>query len=207
MFYEPRDNDHGLPHNPFKACVAPRPIGWISTISKDGAVNLAPYSFFNAVSDQPPVILYSSNEKPADAKYPGDKDTLTNIRDTGEFVVNVATWDLRDQVNQSSAPLAPNASEFDHANLTESPSTLIKPPRLAESPINMECQFIKTVTLPCRDVDSTNVVVFGEVIGIHIDESVLTDGLVDVAKVKPISRLGYMDYAVTDSVFTMTRPT
>ena len=201
MFYKPEDG-HGLPHDPFKACVAPRPIGWISSVDAAGTINVAPYSFFNAVASAPPMVMYANNGKQPH----GPKDTLTNIRDNGEFVVNVATWDLRDAMNVTSGAEKPEVDEMALAGLTPAPCTLIKPPRIAESPINMECRAVEIIDLPCDQEDGANVVVIGRVLGIHIDESILTDGLIDMAKLRPVARLGYKDYAVIEETFTMSRP-
>jgi flavin reductase (DIM6/NTAB) family NADH-FMN oxidoreductase RutF len=201
MFYQTRDH-HGLPHDPFKSCVAPRPIGWLTTLSADGVVNLAPFSFFNGVAASPPVVIIGINDSG-----PGrTKDTLANCRATGEFVVNMATWDLRDVMNLTSAPLPADVDEMALAGLTPAPSRLVKPPRVGESPINMECKVLRFVELPSDDPDARNTTIFGQVHGIHIDESVLTDGMVDVTKLKPIARMGYMDYAVVEQVFEMRRP-
>ena len=202
MFYTTADNKHGLPHDPFKACIAPRPIGWISSISADGIVNVAPYSFFNGVSSSPPIVMYGSNG----AQPHGPKDTVTNIKATGEFVVNVATWDLRDAVNATSGPELPEVDEMALAGLTPAPCTLVKPPRIKESPINMECTLVQTLDLPGNNPGEHNTMVIGRVVGIHIDPSVMTDGRIDTAKLKPISRLGYKEYACITETFEMTRP-
>ena len=197
MFYETETNNHGLRHNPFKALVAPRPIGWISTISSDGVVNLAPYSFFNGVSDVPPFVMFSSA---------GPKDSQRNAEETGEFVCSLATYDLREHMNATSAGVGPEIDEFDLADLTPAPSRLVKPPRVAESPVALECKHFKTIPLPAAEGRDPYSVVLGHVVGIHIDESVLDDGLVDMQKLRLIARLGYMDYTVVDTVFSMDRP-
>ena len=202
MFYETEDNRHGLPRDPFRSCIVPRPIGWISTISRDGVVNLAPFSFFNGVALDPPMVMFAANGPPSRAS----KDTLTNCEETGEFVANIATWDLRDQMNETSAGVAPDVDEMAVARLETAPSRLVKPPMVKASPIHMECRYHQTVDLPCGDPGARNAIVLGRVIGVHIAESVLTDGLVDMAKLKPIARLGYMDYTRVDMVFTMERP-
>jgi len=201
MFYE-TDKPHGLPHDPFKACIVPRPIGWISSLNADGVPNLAPYSFFNGVSSAPPVIMFASNGPQPH----GPKDTITNIEATGEFVVNMATWNLRDKMNATCAPLKPDVDEFVDAGLTAEPSRLVKPPRVALSPIHLECVYLQTVELPSDDPRVRNAMVLGHVVGVHIRDDVLTGGLVDMAKIRPLSRLGYMDYAVIDETFTMARP-
>ncbi|MEE8444142.1 MAG: flavin reductase family protein, partial [Alphaproteobacteria bacterium] len=199
MFYRTKDH-HGLPHDPFKSCVAPRPIGWLTTLSAAGVVNLAPFSFFNGVAASPPIVIVGINDSGA------TKDTLANCRATGEFVVNMATWDLREVMNLTSAALPADVDEMALVGLTPAPSKLVKPPRVAESPINMECKVLQFVELPSDDPDARNTTIFGQVHGIHIDESVLTDGMVDVTKLKPIARMGYMDYAVVEQVFEMRRP-
>ncbi len=197
MFYETETNDHGLKRNPFKALVAPRPIGWISTVSTEGVVNLAPYSFFNSVSDIPPFVMFSAS---------GQKDSQRNAEETGEFVCCLATYDLREHMNATAAGVDPEVDEMDLAGLTPAPSRLVKPPRVAESPVALECKHFKTVQLPAPEGGHGYSVVLGHVIGIHIDESVLNEGLVDMRKLRPIARLGYMDYTVVDTVFSMDRP-
>lgn len=202
MFYRPETRQHGLPHDPFKACVTPRPIGWLTTLSAVGIVNLAPYSFFNAVADNPHMVMFSSNGRES---Y-GAKDTLRNIEATGEFVYNVATWALREKMNRTSAPVAPEVDEMALAGLTPVPSTIVKPPRVAESPIHLECVYHQTIELPSNDPEARNAICIGRVVGVHIADAVLTDGRVDMAKVKPIARLGYMDFTVVETVFQMIRP-
>ncbi|MDA7945863.1 MAG: flavin reductase family protein [Hyphomicrobiaceae bacterium] len=197
MFYETETNEHGLKHNPFKALVAPRPIGWISTVSTDGVVNLAPYSFFNGVSDIPPFVMFSSA---------GQKDSQRNAEETGEFVCSLATYDLREHMNTTSAGVGPEVDEMDLAGLTPAPSKLVKPPRVAESPVALECKHFQSIALPAAEGRDPYSVVLGHVVGIHIDESVLNDGLVDMQKLRPIARLGYMDYTVVETVFSMDRP-
>jgi len=205
MFYRPQDG-HGLPHNPFNAIVAPRPIGWISSLDADGTVNLAPYSFFNAISYSPPQVMFSGG--PGALREPArpHKDSVANVEATGEFVHSVATWDLREAMNKTAIESPADHDEFAYAGLTKAPSELVKPPRVAESPIHLECKYLQSVRLKELPGREPNIMVVAEVIGVHIDESVLTDGLVDPRKLKAISRLGYMDYAVTDDFFTMKRP-
>jgi flavin reductase (DIM6/NTAB) family NADH-FMN oxidoreductase RutF len=206
MFYRPQDG-HGLPHNPFNALVVPRPIGWISSLAADGSVNLAPFSFFNAVSYTPPQVIFSGGPRPAPkgADAP-KKDSVANVEATGEFVANLATWDLRVQMNRSSIEAPPDFDEFDYAGLTKAPAELVKPPRVAECLAHLECRYLQSVTLKALPGHGPNTIIVGEVIGIHIDERVLTDGMVDMAKLKPIGRLGYMDYCVVEEVFSMRRP-
>jgi len=197
VFYKTDENKHGLAHDPFKALVAPRPIGWISSLGADGVVNLAPYSFFNAISDRPPFVMFSSS---------GRKDSLRNIEASGEFVCSLATYELKDQMNVTSAMVGPEVDEMALAGLTPAPCKLVKPPRVAESPVAFECKYFKTLSLPGLDGAEGNLVVIGEVIGIHIDDAYIADGRVDTAKLRPIARLGYMEYAVVDAVFSMDRP-
>jgi flavin reductase (DIM6/NTAB) family NADH-FMN oxidoreductase RutF len=206
MFYRPQDG-HGLPHNPFNAIVAPRPIGWISSLAPDGTANLAPYSFFNGVSYSPPQVIFSGGPgagKKSEAS--PRKDSVANVEATGEFVANIATWELREAMNKTSIEGPPDHDEFEYAGLTKAPSELVKPPRVAESPIHLECKYLQSVTLKELPDYHPNIMVVAEVIGIHIDESVLTEGLVDPRKLKAIARLGYMDYTLVDDFFTMRRP-
>ena len=202
MFYDTIANKHGLEHDPFKALVAPRPIGWISTVSTSGVCNIAPYSFFNAVGERPHFVIFSSA---------GPKGSLLNIEETGEFVCSLATWDLRFNMNMTSAAVPRGVDEFPIGDLTAAPCRLVKPPRVKESPAALECRHWKTVELPPLDPagKSTYSVIFGQVIGIHIDDSFIKDGLVDTGAMRPIARLGYMDYAVVtpETVFSINRPT
>ena len=198
MFYDGLKNDHGLPHDPLKAVVAPRPIGWISTCSAAGRRNLAPYSYYNLVGDKPGIVMFSSVTR---------KHTLTNIENTGEFVCNLATWDLRQQVNQSSALVDEDVDEFELTGLTPTPSRLVAPPRVSESPVALECTYIQTLDLPDgKGGEHPSKVCFGLVVGVHIDDGAIVEGQVDATYLKPIARLGYMDYAVVEEVFAMQRP-
>lgn len=197
MFYEP-SKGHGLSHDPFKAIVAPRPIGWISTIAADGAVNLAPYSFFNAIGSNPHLVMFSSE---------GRKDSVSFIHETQEFVVNLASRDLIEKMNMSSVDAPRGVSEFGYAGLTPVSSTLVKPPRVGEAHAALECRM--TDWYEPKGIGgraSSNIVVFGEVVGIHIDEAVITDGLFDIVKAGTTARLGYMDYATVTETFQMRRP-
>ena len=203
MFYEPKDG-HGLPHNPFKSLIVPRPIGWISTVSADGIANLAPFSFFNGVSDTPPAVMFAANGRINQGRL---KDTLTNVEATGEFVVNLATEALSDEMNATSASVDPEVDEFALAGLTGTPSRIVKPPRVAQSPAQLECRYLQTVDLASSDPDIRNAVVLGEVIGIHIaDEALTAEGRVDTALMRPLARLGYMEYTVVEKVFSLDRP-
>ena len=202
MFYEPK-NGSGLPHNPFKAIVVPRPIGWISTLSAEGVPNLAPYSYFNAVADNPPQVMFSASNN---HKYGGLKDAVGDAQSTGEFVVNVATWDLREQMNASAVPAPHDVDEFEYAGLSKAESRLVRCPRVAESPLHLECRYTQSVELPSDVPGDQNTLVFGEVVGVHIDESLLVDGRIDYFKVRPVGRLGYLDYVEVNNSFAMDRP-
>jgi flavin reductase (DIM6/NTAB) family NADH-FMN oxidoreductase RutF len=198
MFYEPR-NGHGLPHDPFKAIVAPRPIGWITSLSAQGDINLAPYSYFNGVMSRPPLVMFSSE---------GRKDSLTFILETKEFVCNLATWDLREAMNLTSAPVARGVNEMEKAGLEPAPCRIVKPPRVKDSPCALECKLLQVVSP--NDVDGQPLdchIVIGQVVGVHIDERFLKDGLLDTAAMKTIARCGYHNYAVVENQFTMVRPT
>lgn len=199
IFYEPLTRDKTLlPHDPFKALIAPRPIGWVSTLSKSGAINLAPYSFFNAVCDQPPIIVFSST---------GAKDSMTFAGETGEFVWNMPTYALREHMNATSALLPRGTCEFDFAELEMAPSRLVKPPRVAASPASLECKVSDIYQLKdMHGAPTPNYLVFGQVVGVHIDEAFIKNGIVDTVAMQPITRCGYMDYAVTEKMFTMMRP-
>ncbi len=199
MFYDPRTEKHGLKHSPVTALVVPRPIGWISTLTPEGVNNLGPYSFFNLVSGYPPWVIFSSAPR---------KHSQTNAETTGEFVFNLATWDLREQMNASSAEFPPGVSEPEMVGLEMVPSRNVKPPRVARSPVALECKYYKTVELIASDTGKPNrsSIVIGEVVGIYIDKSIIVDGMIDIKKMRPLSRLGYMDYGVTDDFFTMARP-
>lgn len=202
MHYETQENRHGLKHDPFKALMVPRPIGWVSTVNAQGVANLAPYSFFNAVSDRPPMVIFSSS---------GRKDSQTNIETSGEFTCSLATWDLRDAMNMSSAAVAPGVDEFALAGLEPAPSRLVKPPRVARSPAAFECRHWKTIQLPGDPKRPEHVysVIFGMVVAIYIDDAYIKDGIVDTGGMRPIARMGYMEYSVVtpETVFTMNRPT
>lgn len=202
MFYETNVNNHGLEHDPFKALVAPRPVGWVSTLSKNNKVNLAPYSYFNAVSDAPPMVMISSNQR---------KDTLTNIEETGEFVCSLATYRLRDAMNMSSAAVDKNVSEFDLATLASADSQLVAPPRVADSPAALECKLWKVLPIPkglSDDGASKHNLILGFVVGVYINDEYLSGGLFDSAKAGLIARMGYMDYCLVtpENTFSLNRP-
>lgn len=203
MHYDPDKNDHGLPHNPFKSCVTPRPIGWISTISPDGIHNLAPYSQFQNLTFDPPYVMFAANQNTRGKR----KDSVVNAEQTGEFVYNMATYDLREAVNRSAAEVPPEVDEFDLAGVTKAPSIRVKPFRVAESPIQFECRYHGTLRLPGNGLMGTVDVIIGRVVLIHIkDEVLLSDGKVDILRIRPLARLGYYDYTTVESAFEMVIP-
>jgi len=200
MFYETNKNNHGLQHDPFKSCVIPRPIGWISTLSVDGIPNLAPYSQFQNLTFDPPYVMFSANQKTDGSR----KDSVVNAEQSGEFVYNMATYDLREAMNISAQEVPSNIDEFELAGIKKEPSKIVKPFRIAESPIQLECRYHQTLRLPGKGTMGTADVVIGEVLGIHIkDEFIMPDGKLDVIKMRPIGRLGYYDYTSIDSIFEM----
>jgi flavin reductase (DIM6/NTAB) family NADH-FMN oxidoreductase RutF len=203
VFYEPRTG-HGLPHNPFNAIVVPRPIGWISTLDDQGTVNLAPFSFFNAVAYVPPQVMFATTGPHVQDR--AHKDSMRNALATGEFVVNLATWTLREAVNVTSTPAPHGVDELQLARLTPVLSRIVAPPRVAESPVHLECRVTTHVELPTPDAEDPNTVVFGEVVGVHIADDAIVDGMVDVTRLDPIARLGYRDYVRVRDTFAMVRP-
>lgn len=197
-FYEPRKG-HGLPHDPFKAIVAPRPIGWITSVDGEGRVNLAPYSFFNAFSSRPPIVGFASE---------GWKDSTRNIEETGEFVCSLVSRDLAEAMNITSAPAAPGVNEMTLAVLDAAPSRVVRPPRVARAIAALECR--KTAIIRLSDIDGAELdtwLVLGEVVGVHIDAAFLRDGRFDTAAARPVARCGYAgDYAEVTALFEMIRP-
>jgi flavin reductase (DIM6/NTAB) family NADH-FMN oxidoreductase RutF len=197
-FYEPQ-RGHGLPHDPFKAIVAPRPIGWISTLDGNGVVNLAPYSFYNALCDRPPIVGFSST---------GHKDSIRNIESTGEFVANYVSKALADAMNTTSAAVGSDVDEMALAGLTPAPCRLVAAPRVAEAPAALECKLLQIVQL--HDVHGNRLeqyLALGQVVGVHIDTQYLRNGFFDTAAAQPIMRAGYRgDYAEIGNMFEMLRP-
>ena len=203
MYYDPDvKKSHGLPYDPFKALVSPRPIGWISTLDTDGNVNLAPYSFFNAVCYNPHIVMFSSSGLPDDPM----KHSWRNAEETGEFVCSIVSEELAEQMNVTAAHVGRGVDEMALAGLTPEPSEKVKPPRVKEAPAHLECKYLKTVTFESPEDHHTHGVVFGQVVGVNIRDDLIVDGRVDVLKYRPVARLGYMDYAVVDNVFSMDRP-
>ena len=203
MFYNPDvKGDHGLPHDPFKALVSPRPIGWISTLDTDGNVNLAPYSFFNAVAYAPAIVMFSSSGLPDDPM----KHSWRNAEETGEFVCNIVSGELADKMNLTAAHVGRGVDEMKLAGLTPMPSEKVKAPRVAEAPAHLECKYLQTVTFDSVKEGASHGVVFGHVVGVHIRDDLIVDGRVDVLKYIPVARLGYMDYTRVEKIFSMDRP-
>ncbi len=200
MFYQPPERDRELlPHDPLKAVVAPRPIGWISTISASGVANLAPYSFFNMFSEDPWIVGFSSNTL---------KDSISNIAETGEFVYNLATRSQIEAVNRSSIPAPPEIDEFAFVGIDSATCRNVRPRRVAASPCAFECKWIETINLKGLSGKPTDWhLVLGEVVGVHIDDSVIVDGMVDIVKMQSLARCGYMDYTWVQKVISRTRPT
>ena len=203
MYYEPGLIPHGLPRDPFKSCVIPRPIGWISTLSSTGVPNLAPYSQFQNLTFDPPYVMFSANQRTDGSR----KDSTDNAEQRGEFVWNMATYALRDAVNRSAAEVPADVDEFELAGVTKAPSRRIAPPRVAESPVHFECIYHSTLRLPGNPPMGTVDIVIGRVVAVHIADDALTpDGKLDVVKIRPIARLGYYDYTSIESTFEMVMP-
>ena len=198
MHYEA--DDRTLPHNPFKALIAPRPIGWITSLSAAGALNLAPYSFFNAIADNPEMVAFSSG---------GRKDALTFAEEGGEFVCSFANYALKDAMNRTSAPLPRGENEMAFAGLTPAPSRRVRPPRVAEAPAAIECKWLRTVPLaPLGGGEPGYFLVIGQVVSIYVDDRFVSGGRVDTAAMRPIMRGGYFDYFAVgpEQRFEMRRP-
>ena len=203
MYYEPGVTPHGLPHDPFKSCVVPRPIGWISTVDGQGRHNLAPYSQFQNVTFDPPIVMFSANQDTRGQR----KDSVRNAEETGEFVWNMATYALREAVNITAEELPPEVDEFERAGLVKLPSRKVRPARVAGSPIHFECVYLNTLRFPGTPPMGSVDVVFGRVVAIHIDDEAIDDkGMVDVLKIQPLARMGYFDYTFVDNKFQMVIP-
>lgn len=198
MFYSTDANDHGLQFNPVKAIVAPRPIGWISSMGLDGRINLAPYSFFNLLVARPPIVMFSSE---------GWKDTVEFISETREFVCNLASYELRHEMNETAAPAERGSNEFELVGLEMAPSRLVRPPRVARSPAALECKLVEIRQIKRADgteLDAWQVI--GDVVGVHIDEAYIKEGRFDMLAAKPVARCGYLDFVAAAEAFTMPRP-
>lgn len=199
MFYEPKDG-HGLPHNPFNALITPRPIGWISSRSSDGCDNLAPYSFFNGVAYVPPQVMFACTSGKPDQD--GVKDSVANIRDTGVFCVNVVGYEMAEGMNRTSGPWAKVVDEFADAGIGKAACRVIDCPRVADAPANLECRLTQIVEIE----GEANTVVFGEVVGVHMRDDCLRDGIFDVRTFQPVGRLGYRDFTRVTELFSLKRP-
>ncbi|KAL4732952.1 hypothetical protein BDV11DRAFT_210589 [Aspergillus similis] len=205
MFYKPGVTDHGLPHDPFKACVIPRPIGWISTKSPgpSGSTNLAPYSQFNNLTFDPPYVMFSSNQTPTNER----KDTVRNVESTGQFVWNLATYPLREAVNITAEQVPYGIDEFERAGLSKEDASLVDVPMVKESPVKFECVYHSTIRLPGNPPMGTVDIIIGRVVGVHIADGVINEkGLLDVSRTQPIARCGYYQYAVIRETFDMVIP-
>ncbi|KAF7887128.1 uncharacterized protein EAF02_003775 [Botrytis sinoallii] len=203
IFYQPpKGENSGLPHDPFKSFVIPRPIGWISTTSRSGQDNLAPFSQFNNVSFDPPTIMFIGHQSVYKRQ---SKDSINNAKDTGEFVWNMATYDLRDSVNATA--LESWDDEFPLTKVTKVPSKVVKPPRVAESPVQFECKVHSILRITGDSLVGHSDIVIGRVVGIHIRGDFITgDGLFDVLKAAPLARLGYHQYTAINNIFEMEMP-
>ena len=199
MFYQP-ENGHSLPHNPFAAIVSPRPIGWISTRGKDGVDNLAPYSFFNAVAYEPPQVMFASTSLKQD-RHMG-KDSVANIDETGVFCVNIVEYAMRDAMNATSASHPEGGDEFIHAGVERAECETIACSRVAGAPATLECKLLQIVPL----AGEHNLIVIGEVTGVHLRDDCVVDGVFDVTRYQPLARLGYQDYTRVDGLFSLKRP-
>jgi flavin reductase (DIM6/NTAB) family NADH-FMN oxidoreductase RutF len=204
MFYRPADG-HGLPHDPFKAIVTPRPIGWISSLDAQGRANLAPYSFFNGCGDAPPMVMFAQTGRKSRPE--AVKDSVANIRATGEFACNIVSEALKDAMNASSGTYPPEVDEFELAGLTKAPGIAVKAPHVAEAPAVLECRVVRILDdLPSWREHAFNIMVIGEVVGVRIRDECLRDGRLDVLTFNPVARLGYMDYTTVTDVWEMLRP-
>ncbi len=202
MFFIPGSHlESGLSHNPLKAIVSPRPIGWISSCGDDGSINLAPYSYFNAISEQPPMVMFSSSPSGNTSK-----DSLRNVLETEEFVVNVASAALGEAMNISSGSYPYGANEFLKAGLEMALCETVSAPRVAKAPAALECHLWRTIELPKPSNIGVTTMVIGTITGVHISDHVIVDGKVDVTAYHPLARLGYMDYTKVEEIFTMTKP-
>lgn len=203
MDYAPGREKCPLPFSPFKSCTVPRPIGWLSTISTEGVHNLAPYSQWQNLTFDPPMVMFAANQYPDGRR----KDTVVNAEETGWFVWNMATWDLREAVNISAMALAPDEDEFLRAGVNKADCVDAPCARVAESPCHFECSYLSTHRLPGNSPVGSIDVVYGRVERIHVADHVLTtDGKLDIPKIQPIARMGYYDYTCIKEVFEMRIP-
>lgn len=201
MFYSPDRETSGLPFNPFKSCCVPRPIGWISTISAVGVHNLAPYSQFQNLTWDPPTVMVAAN-----CRNDGQlRDTAANILETGEFVWNMATYDLRETVVSSSREYPPEVDEFEALGIAHRPSVHVKPRRVAASPVQFECRLTQRLLVPGNTPSANTWLLVGQVVGVHIDDNALTtDGRIDIERLRPLARMGYRDYTDIRQVYELS---
>ncbi len=204
MFYDVEKQNHGLPLDPFKAVVTPRPIGWVTTVDAQGRVNLAPFSFFNGVSDSPPMVMFCPGGNYGDTPA---KHSLLNARETGEFVVNAVSEELKDAMNATAAQVAMGIDEMVLAGLEPAACNYVKPPRVARAPVALECKVWRIIDdLPGTGPMRPYAIVIGSVVGIHIDDRIIRDGRVDALAYRPVARMGYSEYTTVDQVWRMRRP-
>ena len=205
MFFLPGTHkDHGLTYSPLKALISPRPIGWISSLSASGVANLSPYSFFNAIAELPPMVMFISAPDMREANRGGQKDSLANILETREFGVNIVGSEQAEQMVKSSQDVTADIDEFDHTSLNKKKAEKISAPLVAGAPAHLECVYYDHITLPDNGRGNHSVMVMGTIVGIHIDEAIIADGRVDVSRYTPVARLGYKDYTAVRDLFEMT---
>ena len=204
MFFLPGTHkDHGLTYSPLKALISPRPIGWISSLSASGVANLSPYSFFNAIAELPPMVMFISAPDMREANRGGQKDSLANIMETREFGVNIVGSEQAEQMVKSSQDVTADIDEFDHTSLGKKKAEKISAPLVAGAPAHLECVYYNHITLPDNGRGNHSVMVMGTIVGIHIDEAIIADGRVDVSRYTPVARLGYKDYTAVRDLFEM----
>jgi len=205
MFFIPGEHkEQGLQYSPLKALISPRPIGWISSQSADGVANLSPYSFFNAIAELPPMVMFISAPDGRPENKQGQKDSLANILETKEFAVNIVGMNHAEQMVKSSQSVGAEIDEFTHAGLEKKTAEKISVPLVADAPAHLECVYYDHINLPDNGNGGHSVMILGHIVGIHIDDAIIHDGLVDVCQYQPVARLGYQDYARVEEVFSMT---
>ena len=205
MFFLPGTHkEHGLAYSPLKALVSPRPIGWISSQSKDKIANLSPYSFFNAIAELPPMVMFISAPDAREENKDGQKDSLANILETGEFAVNIVAMAQAEKMVKTSRNVTSDIDEFDLAGLTKKTAEKISTPLVAGAPAHLECKYYDHITLPENGRGQHSVMVMGTIVGIHIDDAIIKDGHVDIKVYQPVARLGYKDYSAIRDVFELT---
>ena len=201
MFYEVTEKNDWVTH--FKSLIVPRPIGWISSKNNDGQINLAPYSFFNAIATIPPMVVIGPGGY---SKSGNNKDTLLNIKNNPEFVCNFVSWDVKDIMNESSYSFDNNESEIEKLNIETENSTMVSIPRVKLSPAHFECTLFKIIDLPSDSKGNPNHLIIGNIIGINISDKIIKNNRIDIGELKPISRMGYDEYALINTIFSMKRP-